>query len=34
LYETGGGHIDGLSDRPEEHEKRVVALFEKALPGK
>jgi fermentation-respiration switch protein FrsA (DUF1100 family) len=31
LWETGGGHIDGLREQPEEYEKRVIALFDDAL---
>jgi poly(3-hydroxybutyrate) depolymerase len=34
LWETGGGHIDGLSEQPEEYEKRVVTLFTGALLDK
>jgi pimeloyl-ACP methyl ester carboxylesterase len=33
LWETGGGHIDGLAEQPEEYEKRVVSLFDDALLG-
>jgi fermentation-respiration switch protein FrsA (DUF1100 family) len=33
LWETGGGHIDGLSEQPEEYEKRVISLFDEALLG-
>jgi hypothetical protein len=33
LWETGGGHIDGLSEQPAEYETRVVALFDEALLG-
>jgi fermentation-respiration switch protein FrsA (DUF1100 family) len=33
LWETGGGHIDGLSEKPAEYEERVVTLFDEALLG-
>jgi fermentation-respiration switch protein FrsA (DUF1100 family) len=33
LWETGGGHIDGLREQPEEYEKRVITLFDEALLG-
>jgi pimeloyl-ACP methyl ester carboxylesterase len=33
LWETGGGHIDGLSEKPAEYEQRVITLFDESLLG-
>jgi pimeloyl-ACP methyl ester carboxylesterase len=33
LWETDGGHIDGLAEQPAEYETRVTTLFDEALLG-
>jgi hypothetical protein len=31
LWEAEGGHTDGISEQPQEYERRVVAFFDEAL---